>query len=90
MHNLFSSCTCGFAHMKRLQRRLWMRLFPSLRLYRCAQCGRMQLAPRRAVEQAIATRLAQEATLRRPAEPGPNAALGGHIEEAEASPALRR
>jgi len=62
--------------MKRLQRGLWMRLFPSRRLYRCALCGRMQLAPRRAVEQAIATRLAQEAVHRQPPESRPNVAFG--------------
>jgi hypothetical protein len=66
LENLFSSCPCGFGHLKRLQRRLWMRLFPSRRLYRCAQCDRLQLAPRRVVEQAIVTRLAEEAALRRP------------------------
>ncbi|AGU53321.1 hypothetical protein VAPA_2c07640 [Variovorax paradoxus B4] len=77
LENLFSSCPCGFGHLKRLQRRLWMRLFPSRRLYRCAQCGRLQLASRKAVEQAIATRLAQEATHRRPLESSLNAAAYG-------------
>jgi hypothetical protein len=76
LENLFSSCPCGFGHLKRIQRQLWMRLFPSRRLYRCAQCGRLQLAPRSAVEQAIAMRLVQEATHRRPREANLATAFG--------------
>lgn len=36
----FFSCGCAKPRFRRQRRRLWMRLIPFLRLYRCLVCGR--------------------------------------------------
>lgn len=41
MHTLWSRCSC-MERLQRVRRRLWMRLFPSRRLYRCEACRSLQ------------------------------------------------
>lgn len=57
MTNLFSACMCDITHLKHLARSPWMRVLPWLGLYRCENCGRSQLHPERAVEQALQKRV---------------------------------
>ncbi|RSZ32067.1 hypothetical protein EJO66_22770 [Variovorax beijingensis] len=49
----FLNCSCGLAHLERIHRRWWMKLFPWLRFYCCSRCGKSQLASKRAVSFAI-------------------------------------
>ena len=49
MHNLFSACPCGIDHLKRTHRSTWMRMLPWLRLYRCDNCGKLQLHSEREI-----------------------------------------
>ena len=50
----FSSCACSVAHLSRIERRPWMRLFGWLRAYQCANCGKVQLLPKADVDKAMA------------------------------------
>ncbi|QFZ86030.1 hypothetical protein GFK26_26340 [Variovorax paradoxus] len=54
--NPFVRCRCGLARLERIHRRPWMKLFPSLRFYRCSRCGKAQLASKRAVRDAVIAR----------------------------------
>lgn len=45
-------CGCDKARLVRIQRSVWMRLLPMLRLYRCQCCGVRVLRPRVSKEQA--------------------------------------
>ncbi|RYG14294.1 MAG: hypothetical protein EON92_02680 [Burkholderiales bacterium] len=38
MKLLFRQCSCNATEFKRIPRSLWMRAFPSKRLYYCASC----------------------------------------------------
>lgn len=51
MQILSSACDkCDLAALERVPRKLWMRLLPAMRHYRCTQCGRKQLAPKALVD----------------------------------------
>jgi len=41
--SVFQACSCTVNHLYRVERRPWMRLFPWLRLYQCANCKKLQL-----------------------------------------------
>ena len=40
------TCGCGKAHLQRIERSWWMRLFPGFALYQCLRCARRVLRPR--------------------------------------------
>lgn len=52
MIHLFFRCQCHARKLSRIHRRMWMRLLPGMRLYRCANCQRQQLLSRRFVDRA--------------------------------------
>ena len=66
MHNLFSACPCGIDHLKRTHRSTWMRMLPWLRLYRCDNCGKLQLHSQREIDVAKAKREAQAGVATKP------------------------
>ncbi|WP_431510395.1 hypothetical protein [Variovorax sp. DAIF25] len=55
MSSIFSACDCSIHHLGRVERSAWMRVFPWMRLYQCANCRKLQLLPQKGVDRAKAT-----------------------------------
>lgn len=54
MSSIFSACNCSIHYLGRVQRSGWMRFFPWMRLYQCANCKKLQLLPQKEVDRAKA------------------------------------
>ncbi|WP_422095932.1 hypothetical protein [Variovorax sp.] len=52
MSSIFSACNCSIHYLGRVQRSGWMRFFPWMRLYQCANCRKLQLLPQKEVDRA--------------------------------------
>ena len=59
--SVFTCCPCGAAHLNRVKRSTWMRLFFWLRAYQCGHCGKVQLLSQRAVNEALAAHASKAA-----------------------------
>jgi hypothetical protein len=67
---VLNSCSCSIVHLKSVERRPWMRVFPWLEAYQCGNCAKVQLLRKDAVDQALvdyASRLRVHPRSHRPA-----------------------
>ncbi|MDQ0045695.1 hypothetical protein [Variovorax boronicumulans] len=65
MDNPFSACLCDVTHLRGLPRSPWTHMLPWLCLYRCENCGKTQLHPSHAVDEALQKRATRAAMAKR-------------------------
>lgn len=62
MDNPFSACMCDITHLRGVPRSPWTHMLPWLCLYRCENCGKSQLHPQHAVDEALQKRATKAMT----------------------------